>query len=100
MDELVDPVREVLEDVLPKKRMKLVTKEIINEELMQLRARKINEDISDYSYEFFPSKIIDLAVKNIREKMFKIEIEEPGKSSTVVPNPDFDDVIVIDDAFL
>ena len=69
-DDRVAQVEEVLQDVLTRVKLKLMTKEMIKEEL---RALRVSEEISYNNYKYFPVKIVDIAVQNIRKKLSEHE---------------------------
>ena len=56
-DDRVAQVEEVLQDVLTRVKLKLVTKEMINGELRALRGNGVSEEISYNNYKYFPVKI-------------------------------------------
>ena len=72
-DDRVAQVEEVLQDVLTSVKIKLITKEMIKEELRALRGNGVSEEISYNNYKYFPVKIVDIAVQNIRKKLSEHE---------------------------
>ena len=96
LDVLVDLAHDVLEENVPKRKLMLITKEMIKDELELLEkdpANLIYED--DYNYEYYPVKIIDIAVRNIILNL-------PGTSGSSPVNDapkdkdNLDDAVIID----
>ena len=104
-DEIAENVKLILQNELSEEKRKLVTKDIINDEVSKLRKIGVYEEKSECNNVYFPNKYVDSAVQNIIKLMNQVNVDANGtilesKSTSLAHNLESVVPLVDDKSFL